>query len=214
MNLQTINTKGYTDAAKRLVKEVENLSIIPPKNGVDYSRSKHRFITGENSSVDLEEKTVNLVQLLANDPDLPYWQAFIMAGFAYASYFNEAGNVKRIKAHLTGMCNTRMTPKATAFLNYLKYGAAEELFVDAQWVLAESVNLYEECRREGMYTQAARLLENIATHVDVDAKVSNKVVIESSVDYAAILQQAEKRMIMVEEATTLESGPDHVYALE
>lgn len=198
-----IDTTNYTAAAKRYLEEVEGYSILPPKNGKTYEHKKQRFIVGESDSVSLNEKQANLCKLLAENPDIEYSEAFIRSGYAYESYFNEAGNVKRIKAHLTGMTNTKLTPELVKFINYLKYGAAEELLIDATWLLNEQVSLYEQCRREKQWTQAVRLLDNISTHVDVDAKVSNRLVVEGSVDYAAILQQAEARTLTHEDTKSL-----------
>ena len=192
MNIQ-IDTTGYTAAAKLYLEEVQRVDVIPPRNGKAYTNHKNRYVTGENSSVMLSEQQANLCKVLAEDPDIPYPLAYVKAGYAYASYFNEAGNVKRIKAHLTGMTNQKLTVPLTTFINYLKFGAAEELLIDATWLLNAQVSLYEECRREKQYTQAVRLLDNISTHVDVDAKVSNRLEIVDTVDYALLLQQADSR---------------------
>ena len=192
--LETLDMSDYTPSAKKLVVQVRGFDIIPPKNGEKYETRKHIFVTGENSSVMLTELTVNLVKLLADKPDMPYWEAFIKAGYNVNAYFRDGRTVPRIKANLTSNCNKKMVPGAITFLAYLKHGAAEELLIDAQWVLAESVGLYEECRREKQYTQAARLLENIATHTSVDAKVSQRIQVEGVIDYAALLQQADDRL--------------------
>ena len=203
-----MDKKGWTPAAVRLLAEVEEIDRIPPRDmEKGYSRSSQRYITGENTSVVLSELQANLCKAIADEPDGPRWKAYVRAGYDYTSYFNEAGTRKRIKAHLTGMANQRMNPKLTSYMNYLKYGAAEELKIDATWILNESVNLFETCKSEKKYTQAIRLLESISTHVDVDAKVSNRLVVEGAVDYAAILNSAENRIgieEVVEEAVVTE----------
>lgn len=191
--LQDIDTKGYTAAAKRLVEEIQSLDVIPPKDGEFYSLKRKRYSVGDGSVV-MNELQFNLATILATDPDIPYWKAYAKAGYEVASYFNEAKNVKRIQAHLTGRCNSAITPPMQKLINYLKYGAAEELKIDATWLLNEQVNLYEECKRNKMYTQAVRLLNDISYHVDVDSRVSNKIEIEQKVDYAALLQEADSRI--------------------
>ncbi len=188
-----IDTTNYTPAAIKYLEEIQAIEVLQPKNNNIYNPRKHRFVIGENDSVELNELQSNLCKVLANDPDIPYPDAYVKAGYSYESYFNEAGNVKRIKAHLTGMVNQKLTPTLTKFINYLKYGAAEELLIDATWLLNTQVSLFEECRREKQWTQAVRLLSDISYHVDVDARVSNRLEIESAVDYAAIIQAAESR---------------------
>lgn len=189
-----IDDTGYTPAAKRLLVEYRELDVIPPRNGNNYRTGRQRYITGENSSVSLSELQANIAKVLADEPDLAMAKAYVKAGYAYESYFNEGKNVKRIEAHLTGMCKSKMTPQVTAFMNYLKYGAAEELLIDSTYILNEQVSLYEECRRAKQYTQAIRLLNDLSYHIDVDSRVSNKVEIVDTIDYAALLQQADKRI--------------------
>lgn len=196
MKLIKMNTKGYTAALKRYIGYVEALPILPPKNGSSYSQMRQRFITGENTSVLLTEKQSNLAKTLADNPDMKVEDAFIISGYAYALYFNEAGTVTRTKAHLVSNFNRRFNKDVMALSNYLKYGSAEELKIDATWLLNEQVGLYEEVRREKQYTQAIRLLDSISLHVDVDARVSNKVIVEGSVDYAALLSQASDRLTL------------------
>ena len=188
-----IDDSGYTPAAKRLLAEYRELSVIPPKNGQSYRNDRYRYITGENTSVTLGELQANLAKVLADEPDLPLAKAYVKAGYAYESYFNEGKNVKRIEAHLTGMCKSKMSPQLTALMHYIKYGAAEELKIDATYILNEQVSLYEECRRAKQYTQAIRLLNDLSYHVDVDSRVNNRVEIVDNIDYAALLQQADKR---------------------
>jgi len=194
---QKIDTTGYTNAAKRLVKEVEGWTIIPPRNGVEYRQQQHIYKVGEKEEATtyLSELQFNLAKLHSTHPDWPPHKLYICAGYSYGCLFNEGGNVKRIKAQLTSNYNQKMIPKVRAFANYLKYGAAEQLLIDATWVLHESVGLYEECRKGKHYTQAVRLLDNIAGHVDVNAKATNKVELVDTINYSALLSVANERVL-------------------
>jgi len=187
-------TKEWTVAAKRFLEEVRQYDIIPPKNGKDYRPEKYRYVTGENSSVMCHERQANIAKLMADYPDMLLHEVYIKAGYSYASYFNEGKTVKRIKAHLVSNCRGKSSPAVKALSHYLKHGSAETLLIDSVWLLNEQVGLYEECRRSKNYTNAVRLLNDISMHVDVDSRVSNRVELVDTIDYASLLTAADNRI--------------------
>lgn len=208
--MEVLDTKGWTKSAKLYYADILAIVPIPPKNGHTYVNTKQRYITGERTSVLLSEKQANLSKLLAEDPTIKLDIAYVKAGYGWINYIKSAQGIQKSRAHLVGKCRARMTPGVQQLANYLKYGSAEEMLIDATWLLNEQVSLYEECRREKQFTQAVRLLSDISTHVDVDAKVSNRLIVEQAVDYAALLEQADARVEDREKDRIIEHVPDAI----
>jgi len=209
--VDTLNGKK-TPAYVRYVNELHTLPSKLPNNGEKFRQTYYRYVTGDNRSVTLNELQLNLAMVIAAEPERKADELYYMAGYNIESYMNEADSVKRLKAHLVGSYNAKKNTKVTEYANYLKYGSGEKLLIDATYILNEQVNLYEECRREKQFTTAARLLDNLAMHVDVDAKISNRVVVEGAVDYAALLDTAAGR-VLYEQPKLIETTTEEVETL-
>ena len=90
--------------------------------------------------------------------------------------------------------NDKITPTMTLYMQKVKHVSKKDV-ADAKWVLTRAMEVYEDCRSDGNHTQAIKALEVIGKHIDVDAFVSNRVLVENTVDYAAILSSANNRAI-------------------
>ena len=186
-----INIDNLRENAKELLLRLEQLVRIPPRNGEEYTEKPISHVLTDRT-VSLTERSSNLAKLLAegkNEVD-----ALVMAGFNYYGAFKHRKTYSGIMKALRNICKNLQTEKVMALRNFLQYDAAEELSINAKWLLNEQVSLYYQCRKEKKYTQAVRLLHDISYHVDVDARVSNRIEIEQKVDYAALLNEAEGRV--------------------
>ena len=178
-----------------LVK-LESLDVIPPTNGEGYRAGRVKYTLEDDKQVAITERQLNLAKVSSEGYDKSKFELFVIAGYSpYAVFVKEGNwnNVTQIKQELTSKYDTAMTNSISKMINHLRYNGAIELQIDAKWLLAEQVDMYTECRRNKMYTQAVRLLHDISYHVDVDARVSNKIEIDASVDYAALLIAADNR---------------------
>jgi len=191
---QEVNTVGLQEAVRVYYKRLSALEILPPKNPEKgYGNANCSYTIGEGKKVRLSERQLNLAKLLASNPKMKAVDAYVIAGYSYKRPFNKYRSIERIRKDLASKFRTTMTKNVTAFLNYLKQDLTAELAIDAAWVLNESVSLYEETRRNGNYTNAVRLLHEIAMHVDVDSRVSTKIEVKQTIDYAGLLQEAALR---------------------
>lgn len=147
--------------------------------------------------VALTYRQFELAKHLSNNMD-PL-EAYVRSGYSWLNRFSDKNrrNVNNIRKNLLEDFKRICLPKVTKMCNFLKKGPVEELHIDKVWLLNEQVTLYNITKSEKQYTTAARLLEQIATHVDVDAKATNRVSVESNVDYAAILAEAKRRTELV-----------------
>jgi len=201
---------GMEEAVRVLYKKLSALEILLPKNPEKgYGNANCAYTVGEGRKVRLSERQVNLAKLLASNPKMKAVDAFVIAGYAYKRAFYKYKTIRNIRDDLAHKFRTAMSKNVTTFLNYLKQDLTAELAIDAAWVLNESVSLYEETRRNGNYTQAVRLLHDIAMHVDVDARVSSKIEITQTIDYASLLQEAALRAtktLSIDDTETSEIG--------
>lgn len=181
----------------KLLEQLESLDILLPKNGEGYSNHKIRYNIEDDITIRLTERQLNLANLSAKGYDNAKYELFVKAGYNFYAVFAKEGNwnnVKQIKQELTSKYDVAKTDTISQMINHLRYNGAVELHIDAKWLLNEQVDMYTECRRAKMYTQAVRLLHDISYHVDVDARVSTKLEIETSIDYAAMLAAADNRI--------------------
>ena len=183
-----INLSRLSDASKALFKRLDSYPV-------DEKLLKQNFVklNIDGEIVVLSNKQFALATHLSNDVE-PL-EAYVRAGYNWINRFSDKNrrNANNIKKNLLEDFKRMCLPKVTKICNYLKKGPLEELRIDKTWVLNEQVTLYNITKAEKQYTTAARLLDQIASHVDVDAKATNKVSIESNVDYATILAEAKKR---------------------
>ena len=194
---ETFSNPKLNRESQNYLNELLSLYVIPPRSGKNYTTKKHYYMIN-NERIGFTEKQLNLATLLV-EGKLSYDRAYVKAGYDFLSHF-AAPCVEKCMTRslytkkLTEEVKAKLTPSFNLLLSYLKKYSLEKMSIDAQWLLNEQVNLYLECRREKSYTNAARILNDIASHVDVNAKASSKVEIESSVDYAAVLSEAHKRV--------------------
>ena len=171
------------------------LKEMEPKTPID-SLKRTRILLDDKVEI-FSDKQQELAKLIAQG--FPAWEAVVRAGYAWRPWFRESScnNATKIKDSLISHFKVKAVPKVNKLANKLKEYSIEQLGIDKTWLLNEQVNLYYITKNEKQYTVAARLLDNIATHVDVDAKASNKVTIEHEVDYSKILNEAKKRLEFV-----------------
>ena len=142
----------------------------------------------------MNELQFNLALSLYKYPEKTVEEVFVIAGYNISSYWRESDSLKRFRAHLVSNFKAKKNEKVTTLLHSLQHDGAEELLIDAKWMLNEMVTLYEQTKREKKYTQAIRLLDSISMHVDVDSKVSSRLVVEGAIDYAQLLEDASSRL--------------------
>ena len=185
--------KDMSAQGKRLWDGLAKIDIIPPLD-VDkgYTNQKYKYFLDVDTGIAYSERQINYAKILAHKPQVKHYEAMVEAGYEWKSFCY--GDSEHFKRNLIHKARTYLTENVTALVNYLKYDSALQLKIDATWLLNEQVSLYEQCRREGEYSSAVRLLNDISYHVDVDSRVSNKIEITDSIDYAALLQQADKRV--------------------
>ena len=195
---QSIDRTVFSSYVIKLLAELEGLDQIAPRDGVQYSDNRTSYKMDDDSLIRLTEKQLNLAQISSEGYGLSKYKMLHIAGYSIYSVFVKKGNwnnTKQIRQELTSKYDYYNVEVVQAMTNHLRYNSAVELKLDAKWLLAEQVDLYSECRRKNLHTQAVRLLHDISYHIDIDARVSNKLEIESTVDYAALLQQADARII-------------------
>ena len=194
-----LDYKDLTAAGKRFYKHIDAIDIIPPLKTKGYTSQKYRYELSEDDIRWYSERQVNYARTLVRNPKDKHYEAMVAAGYEWKNLLY--GDIEHFKRNLISMARRKLSSNLTALVNYLKYDSALELKIDATWLLNEQVSMYEECRREGQYNAAVRLLNDISYHVDVDSRVSNKIEISDNIDYAALLQQADAR-------TTLSALPN------
>jgi len=188
-----INTNLLREDAQRLLERLENIPVIPPRNGKKYSESGYTHSIGNSETVQLTERQGNLAKCLGEgDDDVT---ALVRSGFNWFGAFKHRRTASGVRKALRNISRNLQTPKVLSLKHYLQYDPAKEMHIDAQWLLNEQVELYKICKEEKKYTQAAKILNDISYHVDVDARATNKISVENAVDYAKVLSEAEERVI-------------------
>lgn len=195
-NAESLDRTVLSHQVLKLLKELESLDIIPPKNGKGYTLNRIKYNLEDGDVIELSERQMNLAKVSSEGYDAYKYQMLVRAGYSPYAVFAKEGNwkyIKNIKQELTSKYDLYKTEAIDKMINHLRYNGAIELHLDAKWLLNEQVDLYSECRRNKMYTQAVRLLHDISYHIDIDARVSNKLEVTEKVDYAALLNNAEAR---------------------
>lgn len=192
---------------KKYFMHLHTLPVTPPKNGKQHSPHHTRWHSGFDEIgnpqfAQLNEYQTNFASLLSTGK-FPIEDCWVMAGYAWMFTFKhwEDETLSQIKKNVYGNAKDRQTVAVTRYINYLKKNPAQQLIVDAAWVLNEQVKLYEETKAEKEYQVAARVLNDIAGHVHVDAKARTKLEVESTVDYAALLNEANGRLEVIDTST-------------
>lgn len=181
-------------------EDLTKIKVIPPRDREHgYSDNYHYYIINDER-IGFNEKQLNFATVLATT-DLTSDEAFIKAGYNWVYIF--AYNKHLIQKHKLTMSHLRSnlraeadkarTPKMNALINYLKKYSLEKIVIDAAWLLNEQVNLYMEAKNSKVFSVAAKVLNDISYHIDVDARAANKVEIENTVDYAKVLNEAYNR---------------------
>ena len=195
-NADSIDRSVLSHSVLKLLAELEALDVIPPKNGTGYTLNRIKYNLEDGDVIELSERQMNLAKVSSEGYDAYKYQMMVIAGYSPYAVFAKKGNwdyPKNIKQELSSKYDYYKVESIDKMINHLRYNGAIELHLDAKWLLNEQVDLYSECRRQKMYTQAVRLLHDISYHIDIDARVSNKLEVSEKIDYAALLNSADAR---------------------
>ena len=207
-NIEDINLERLSEKPRQLFEKLKSYEVMPIEN----ERSLMRVNLGHKIE-SYFPRQYNLGVLLGQGVE-PI-EAYVRAGYSWWNRFSDVNrkNFNNIKRNILEDFKRMCIPKVTALANSIKKNTVEQIAIDKVWLLNEQVTLYNITKTEKQYNTAARLLEQIATHVDVDAKASNKVTIEHEVDYSKILNEAKKRLEFTKQ-DTLESPKKSVELVE
>ena len=184
---------------KSLINYIAKLELIEVRECGKSPHMKTRYSVGKDASVALTKQQYNMVQTMHMHPEYDMDEVFVAAGYKWKENIsNNFIEIRSAKRKMLEYGTSRLTPAMTTLLVYLKKGMSEEIKLDAQWILHESVSLLEAAKRAKNFSVAARILDNLGTHIDIDSKVSNKLVVEGAVDYAALLAEAGDRVVLEE----------------
>jgi len=182
---------------KKFLTHIEQLDVIPPANGENYIGNNNQYHVGEGEVVRLNEKQVNLATIMANEPNTTEIDAIVRAGYTLQpstiAKMDSTTPLARIKNNFRQKFRNAYVANVQKLQHFIQRDAAKTLGLDAAWVLGQQVALFEECKRAKNYTNAVRLLDSISMHVTIDSRVSNRLEITDTVDYASLLSQADNR---------------------
>jgi len=190
---------GIVGKLAKFLQYLDSLPVMLPANGKGYIGADKSYHIGGGRLVRITEKQANLATIMATDSSITSLEATVKAGYSLQDRTIDAITNKTPVSKLQANFSTRyaqaMTNSAVAYMNVIKQNNLEALSIDKDWVLGQQVALFEEVKREKNYTAAVRLLHDIAQHTDIDALATNKISVEQTIDYAAILSQADNRAI-------------------
>lgn len=193
----TYMKEGITGKLATYLKHLDSIPVLLPANGKRYSGANNSYHVGGGRLVRISEKQANLARIMATDPKISAADAIVKAGYGLRKDTTDAitndTKISQLRSNFQTKYSQAMSTSTVAYMNTLKANNLEIMGIDKDWVLGQQVALFEEVKREGEYSQAVRLLHDIAQHVDVDAMASNKISVEQTVDYAALLNQADNR---------------------
>jgi len=190
---------------KEYYQRLCNIKVIPPRNrNSGYSDNLNYYIINDER-VGFNERQLNYATILATT-DLTLDEAYVKAGYSWVYVFaynkhiikGDKLTVSHLRSNIRAEADKAKTPRMTALVNYLKRYSLEKIVIDATWLLNEQVNLYMESRKAKSFGVAAKVLNDISHHIDVDARAANKVEIDNTVDYAKILNEAYNRSSKVD----------------
>lgn len=188
--------RGMRTDVKKFLAHLDSIKVLPPDNGNKYILDTVLHV-GEGEVVRISEKARNLAVIRATEK-LTRIDAVVKAGYTLGHRAMESlgPNTKltAIKDNLRTRFTNSYTVKVQKLQHFIERDACKALGIDAAWVLGHQVALFEDCRAKGDRTNAVRLLNDISYHVEVDSRVSNKLQIDTAVDYAELLSQANDRL--------------------
>ena len=189
---------------KKFLAHVASIEVIPPDNGEAYSPKDYIMHVGDGEVVRIVERQRNLAVIMATEK-LTYIDCIVKAGYELVHNYNyENKTLLQVKNSFRQRFKAAYIVKVQKLQHFMENNAAKAIGIDPAWVLGQQVALFEICKRKGDHTNAVRLLNEISYHVDVDSRVSNKITVDTTVDYAALLQQANERTIMIEDDSIIE----------
>ena len=190
-------------------KHILGLHVTPPKEPSKGYRAKPQFFKLPDGTTEyFTERQLNLATHMA--AGVPLDDAYVMSGYKVLSHLKHVEAKKMdVRKHILSKAGRVFVPSVMALSNAIQTNTIDKLVVDATWLLNAQINLYLKAEAIGQLATAARVLNDIASHIDVDAKATNKLSIDDSVDYAAVLNKATKRiakprLVIPDEPKTIE----------
>jgi len=188
---------GLNRGVKKFLAKVDAIEVIPPDNGVSYLLDTIMHV-GEGEVVRISERGRNLAVIMATE-NLIQMDAIVRAGYRLQPQtiksFGPKTKLAVIKNTFRQKFVQSYTIKIQKLQHFIERDACKAIGIDAAWVLGKQVELFELCKAKGDNTNAVRLLNDISYHTEVDSRVSNRVVVEHQLDYAALLQEADQRAL-------------------
>jgi len=178
------------------IARMDKLEVRPVDSSV---YAKTRYSVGKDASVALTKQQYNIVMNMHLHPAMTMDEVYVASGYKWKENISRNFiDSKSAKRKMTEYGNSKVTPAMSQLLVYLKKGISEEIKLDAQWILHESVSLLEAAKRAKNFSVAARILDNLASHREIDSNISNKIIVENAVDYASMLEDASRRVTLEE----------------